>query len=256
MANREQIEKRVINAAESALYHQQHVSPIDVLIGMGWLESSKVQDWHQGRISCLERGVQTSLSKISYAMKCFRSWARKKGLKPSKTVYLARTRGPKRELRFSVSNNPAIEEQYCTHYISPILSEKKQELLKENIEKSPDAVVFIILNNSECSQCKAVLTKGSFLYKEVDQAFCLACAKVDHLAYLPSGDAKLTRWAKKGSTTSAIVVKFSRARNRYERQGVLVEEESLKKAKERLNAESDDDEPNWHEEFMNPTPYY
>jgi len=61
-------------------------------------------------------------------------------------------------------------------------------------------------------------------------ALCLACADLDHLAFLPSGDAALTRRAKKYSRLRAVVLKWSRARKRYERQGLLVEEEALAKA--------------------------
>jgi hypothetical protein len=53
---------------------------------------------------------------------------------------------------------------------------------------------------------------------------------VGELVFLPSGNAKLTRHAKKYSTTSVVVVKFSRARKRYERQGILVQEDALKRA--------------------------
>ncbi|MFZ0216317.1 MAG: DUF2293 domain-containing protein, partial [Candidatus Dormiibacterota bacterium] len=56
---------------------------------------------------------------------------------------------------------------------------------------------------------------------------CLTCADLDHLVFLPSGDATLSRRAKKDSRLSAVVVRFSRARKRYERQGVLVEEPAL-----------------------------
>jgi hypothetical protein len=40
----------------------------------------------------------------------------------------------------------------------------------------------------------------------------------------------LTRRAKASSRLSAVVVRFSRARKRYERQGVLVEEQALERA--------------------------
>ncbi len=59
---------------------------------------------------------------------------------------------------------------------------------------------------------------------------CLQCADLDHLVFLASGDAALTRRARRGSGLSAVVVRFSRARGRYERQGVLVEQEALAKA--------------------------
>jgi hypothetical protein len=53
---------------------------------------------------------------------------------------------------------------------------------------------------------------------------------MEHLVLLPSGDAALTRRAKASSRLSAVVVRFSRARKRYERQGVLVEEQALERA--------------------------
>ena len=62
---------------------------------------------------------------------------------------------------------------------------------------------------------------------EADRPLCLACADLDHLVFLPRGDAALTRRASKYSTLRAVVVRFSRSRKRYERQGVLVEESAL-----------------------------
>jgi hypothetical protein len=49
----------------------------------------------------------------------------------------------------------------------------------------------------------------------------------------------LTRRAKKHSTLSAVVFKSSRARKRYERQGLLVEEQALEKAEEECLADID-----------------
>jgi hypothetical protein len=58
----------------------------------------------------------------------------------------------------------------------------------------------------------------------------MTCAELDHLVFLPAGDAALTRRAKRGSELSAVVVRFSRSRRRYERQGVLVEPDALERA--------------------------
>ena len=55
----------------------------------------------------------------------------------------------------------------------------------------------------------------------------MACADLDRLVFLPSGDAALTRRARKHSTLSPVVLRFSRARKRHERQGLLVEEDAL-----------------------------
>lgn len=61
---------------------------------------------------------------------------------------------------------------------------------------------------------------------------CLACADLDHLVFLPAGDAALTRRAKQASRLSAVVVRFSRSRKRYERQGLLVENAALEQAEQ------------------------
>jgi hypothetical protein len=195
---------------------------------------SHIQDWRKGRISYLEEVIQGNLNKISYAMKCFRIWANKKGLKASQSAYLARTKGPKRELQFSKSNRPTIENAYQTHYISPLLSEKKQEHLKVKLDKAPELVVFITINDSQCSQCKKELSRGNFLFMEADQPLCLNCAGFEELVFLPRGDAKQTRYAIKYSSLYLIAVKFSRSRKRYERQGVLVQQEAIQKAEGEL----------------------
>ena len=70
-------------------------------------------------------------------------------------------------------------------------------------------------------------------------ALCLTCADLVHLVFLPSGDAALTRRARKHSNLSAVVIKWSRARKRYERQGLLVENEALELAEEECAADSE-----------------
>jgi hypothetical protein len=74
---------------------------------------------------------------------------------------------------------------------------------------------------------------------EGDGPLCLSCADMDHLVFLPSGDATLSRRAKKQSGLSAVVVRFSRARRRYERQGILVEEAALELAEEQCLADEE-----------------
>jgi hypothetical protein len=60
---------------------------------------------------------------------------------------------------------------------------------------------------------------------EAEQPLCLPCARLDDLEYLPAGDAALTRRAGGYSERTAVVVRFSRSRGRYERQGVLVKKD-------------------------------
>src|SRR5687768_3529320 len=75
---------------------------------------------------------------------------------------------------------------------------------------------------------------------EAEQPLCLPCARLDHLEYLPSGDAALTRRAAKYSGRTAVVVRFSRTRARYERQGLLVEKDGMEKAEQECTEDADE----------------
>jgi hypothetical protein len=99
-------------------------------------------------------------------------------------------------------------------------------------EVNDEIVVFSILKPSACAECGEELWKGSFLRMEKGKPLCLECADLDHLVYLPRGDVALTRRSRKYSTLSAVVVRFSRSRKRYERQGLLVESAALERAEE------------------------
>jgi hypothetical protein len=99
-------------------------------------------------------------------------------------------------------------------------------------EAGGDIVVFSILKPSACAECGAELWKGSFLRMEKEKPLCLECADLDHLVFLPRGDVALTRRSRKYSILSAVVVRFSRSRKRYERQGLLVESGALERAQE------------------------
>src|SRR5438552_10301336 len=99
--NRAPLAERVVKAAEAALAAQDYVSPLDVLVGIGWLPPTTVQRWRQGEIDCLEREVSANLPRIS---------------------------------------DPKIEELYRTHWVSPALSEKKRDQLAQKASRAPDLV--------------------------------------------------------------------------------------------------------------------
>jgi hypothetical protein len=98
----------------------------------------------------------------------------------------------------------------------------------ERQRRRSDLVVISPLRPWTCSVCG--LDDDGWLIMEDSGPVCMACADMAHLVFLPSGDAALTRRAKANSRLSAVVVRFSRARRRYERQGILVEEDALDRA--------------------------
>jgi hypothetical protein len=96
-----------------------------------------------------------------------------------------------------------------------------------------DLRVFVSNRESRCDDCGEDLGRRAMIVLAGDRgALCLSCADLDHLTFLPPGDAALTRRARKYSTLAAVVLKWSRARKRYERQGLLVEEEALQRAED------------------------
>ncbi len=107
-------------------------------------------------------------------------------------------------------------------------------------ENENEIKVFISHRDSKCDECGEELGRQAWITLEENKgALCLACADLEQLVFLPTGDAALTRRSKKYSTLSAVVLKFSRARRRYERQGLLVEEDALARAEEECLADSE-----------------
>jgi hypothetical protein len=99
------------------------------------------------------------------------------------------------------------------------------------VQKPGEILVFLIRKETTCSECGEELLSGAMITLARDRgALCLACADLDHLEFLPSGDAALTRRASKYSKLKAVVLRWSRTRKRYERQGVLAETEAIERA--------------------------
>jgi hypothetical protein len=229
------LERRVIDAAEAALAERGHVSVVDVLVGMRWLSPSQVEHWRKGRVDCLEEEMTVRPAKLSLAIDVVQRWAATRGLQPTEVAPVARTRD-RRALRFGVSGDLAVERAYRTHWVSPASTDTKRQRLVERQSRAPELVVVSPITPWTCASCSGT---GSFLMMDDVGPLCLTCADLGHLVFLPSGDAALTRRAKKASTLSAVVVRFSRTRGRYERQGVLVEEEALAAAEEACRADAE-----------------
>lgn len=106
--------------------------------------------------------------------------------------------------------------------------------------QTEDLKVFISNRDSTCGECGEDLGRQAWITLVRDKgALCLSCADLDHLIFLASGDAALTRRARKHSLLSAVVLKWSRARKRYERQGLMVEEAALELAEDECLADAD-----------------
>jgi hypothetical protein len=93
-----------------------------------------------------------------------------------------------------------------------------------------DLLVIAAMRGWTCAVCGTAYAPGNMLRMEDSGPSCLECADLGHLEFLPSGNTALTRRAKRASRLSAVVVRWSRARRRYERQGILAEPAAIERA--------------------------
>ncbi|MGW7055214.1 DUF2293 domain-containing protein [Streptomyces sp. NPDC054887] len=88
-----------------------------------------------------------------------------------------------------------------------------------------------------CAECRRGPLRFHTL--EFNAVICLDCADLAHLVHLPRGNAALTRRAREASSLWAVVIRHSRRRKRYERQGLLVEAQALARAETACLADAD-----------------
>jgi hypothetical protein len=222
-------------AAAAALARQKFVTPVDVCVGLGWLRDSNLDDWRRGRVDDLEYFLPVHDDRLVTLIVYLGEWAQARGMARTETDYIAATRD-RRQLRFFTDDEPILEAAWRSQWISADIPTGRRERIVERQAAPPDLVVVQPIRDWVCAECDGT---GDLLIMDDKGPLCLTCADMDHLVFLPSGDAALTRRAKKASTLSAVVVRWSKTRKRYERQGLLVEEPALEQAEEQCLADSD-----------------
>lgn len=235
------LQQRVLEAAERNLKKHGSVGVLDVFVDVGFLHPVHLEGWQKALPSypVLDRWILCGDAKQKQAVEHFLAWVRQEGLEPFEIAYERRTREGTVPLRLTEDENPELEELYRTKFRRPGMSEAQRLRTEKKAQKQPDLVVYIQTGReSNCAECDASL-EGAFLYLEAGQALCMDCADMAHLIFLPSGDATLTRRARKHSSLAAVVVEFNRRRKRYERRGILVTQEALDQAEASCEADAD-----------------
>jgi hypothetical protein len=235
------LQERVEQAAEIALKHNGSVGPLELFQQMGLLQSVHLDSWRKGNehYRVLQPWIQVGPEKFQKAIRHFQEWVKLRGLRPIEAAYTRRGPAGVEQLQVTEDGDPEWEKFYRTHYLRGDLPEKKTAQLAAKLNRPPELVVFQkVSDEGNCSECSAELLKGAYLLMEKGQPLCLTCADLDQLVFLPAGDAALSRRARKHSSLAAVVVRFSRARKRYERQGLLVTEDALAKAEDECAADA------------------
>lgn len=234
-------QERVEQAAEAVLKRDGSVGPLELFQEICLLQPVHVEGWRKGNeyYRVLQPWIQVGPEKFHKTIRLFQEWVKQRGLRPIEAAYTRRGPGGIEQLRVTEDGDPEWEKFYRTHYAPADLPEKKTARLTAKLNRPPELVVFEkVGDEGNCSECGAELAKGAFLLMEKGQPLCLTCADLDELAFLPAGDAALSRRARKHSALAAVVVRFNRAHKRYERQGLLVTEEALARAEEDCAADA------------------
>jgi hypothetical protein len=228
------LRERVESAASSALRDVGYVAPLDVLMRIGWLPYTIEREWRRKNIA-LFASIQVSVENRQHFIKTLTEWATENALNPLEATYKSEGRAPQ-PLKFLDDGD---EQPWRLHWFPPNASEKKIATVQKKLEKAPDIVVVDARAfEFECSECKRS-SPSDFYLREGDNTLCMECVELDHLIFLPTGDATLSRRAKAKSPLSAVVMRYARNRNRWERQGVLVDEQALIAAEEQCAADAD-----------------
>ena len=235
------LQERVVQAAEAVLKRSGSVGPLELFQQMQLLHPTHFDGWRKGNehYRVLEQWIQVGPEKFQKTIQHFQEWVKQRGLRPIEAAYTRRSPHDVEQLLVTEGGDPQVEKFYRTHYAPADLSENKTARLADKLKRAPELVVFEKTGDEgNCSECAVELPKGDFLLMEKGQPLCLTCADLDRLVFLPAGDAALSRRARKHSPLSAVVVRFSRARKRYERQGLLVTEEGLATAEQECAADA------------------
>jgi hypothetical protein len=183
-------------------------------VSVGSLSRTSIGGCRAGRVPSIDRCVGVDSGKVWAAFAALQHWAEEHCLTPSEVDY--------HDLRFTTDGDADAERTYRTHWGSTDVAEPIVE------RPRPRGITVVSPHNAwECASCGDT---GDFLRMAKAGPMCLDCADLGHLEFLPSGDAALTRRATKASRLSAVVVRWSTRRNRYERQGILVEPAAIEQA--------------------------
>lgn len=117
--NQNDLIKKMNDASSELLREKGYISFVDILLKMGVLKNEDYEAWRFRKVPNLEQVIAVNLSKINLMLRTLHQNARKGGLRPSKTGYVAWGKGPKTPLKFSKSGDENIEEAYRTHFLRP-----------------------------------------------------------------------------------------------------------------------------------------
>lgn len=232
----------MIDAAEMVLKREGAVGLIELYVQLRFLDRVHVEHWRRSQpgFQILEQRIECGAKKLADTERIFRQWAQDKKLESTRAVYEGSSRDGGRELQILRDDNSKRDQFLRTRYQRSDHSDARKKQIDRKLNKMPDLLVHVITDKQgkTCAECELGMPEGEWMFQENGQPLCLSCADLDHLEFLPSGDATLSRRTKKYSGLSAIVMDFNRRRKRYQRLGLLATREGIEQARDSMESDA------------------
>jgi len=213
-----QLSTRVQTIAEGIVGRLGRVSFLDVLVELGWVHENNVDRWRRGEVDPLSAAASVDDDKLLEAAVLFEDWGRGRFNAFYDVPHVSTTRD-RRILRFTADqDSDRLHLRYAT--------DKYRAMVEAS---QPDLVVLEAFADFECPECGR---GDDWVMMDAGAAICTSCADLDHLVFLPAGNATLSRRARKESGLTAIAIRPDRRRNRTRRLGILVEPDALERAEQ------------------------
>lgn len=219
------LKDRVIRQADRLLAEHGKVSTLDLLLAVGAVRWSHITQWKRGLLPHLEQAISSNPQIWADTIRYFHEWGEGRRLDREMATYRFKNRTGERFLRFTDTGDGIVESMYRMMYVS--------DDPPPPAESGPDRV-FWLRGEAKCSRCRKWQPEGELAKVEQSVVRCLKCAGLDGLELLPAGDGLLTRLAREYSERSAVALRFSYAKDRYLREGLLLEPSAITRAKGEL----------------------
>jgi len=110
---------KIVRVVAAILARGKVVTPVDVIINMGWLSPTGLEDWRFGRVNYLERVIRCNLTRLSRFLRILGFHCHDLKLTASQTAYVKGGKGRRTPLRFTKTGDAALERVYARHFLWP-----------------------------------------------------------------------------------------------------------------------------------------
>lgn len=213
-----QLSTRIATIAEPILTSRGRVSLVEVLLELGWVHHNTIARWRRGDLDPLSKALSVDDDKLLEAATLFEAWGRDRANALYDYPHVSTTRD-RRMLRFTAgSDTERLHVRFTTDKFRTVIESHHPDL--EVLETPADFA---------CAECGG---PDDWMLPDAAGPICLSCADLDHLVFLPAGNATLSRRARKESALTALAIRPDRRRNRTRRLGIFVQPDALDRAEQ------------------------